>query len=248
MFWNSISKKIYFSLFFLLGTIGLQAQYDFANTYLSFGYQTGYNSFNELNAITARYEAETANVNQSFKDFKLPAGLNIAIGGFYNFTFAEIGFTQRSLRKEITFQNLEDELEQTDVKFSMNSYYFALGAGGPIGDDLILGVGGSLELGAIRGKSRTGLENNIKDISFSTQVKETDLFSSVFIKIMLGDPEATRPKFVIQPYYTFGYGTANLTPLNRALNPDSYQNDAVPLRQNIGHFGIRFTMATFISY
>ncbi len=247
MFSNFFIKKI--ALLFLLFSLTYSVHgQDFANTYLSFGYQTGYRPFEGLNAIADRYEAQTTNVNESFKNFQLPAGLNVALGGFYNFSFAEIGFTQRLQNKSTTFFNPEEILEQTDIKFSMNSYYVALGTGAPIGDDLILGVGASFELAAIRGKSRTGLSNDIKSLSFSTHIKETDLFSSIFIKIMLGDPEATRPKFIIQPYYTFGYGNVNLTPLNQALNPDTFQNDGLPLRQDIEHFGIRFTMATFISY
>lgn len=248
MLLNRIFRKVIFIGLILSTSLNLSAQYSFANTYLSFGYQVGFGSFNEMNSILDRYELSSPNIDKGFRSIQTPSGLAVSLGGYYDFAFAEIGFTQRLQTRSLTYIDLSDDIYQRDIRMSLNSYHFSLGLGGPIGDDLILGLGGSLEIGQIRGKTKETLSNDIKDLDYAIPVKETDLFSTIFIQIMLGDPEATRPKFIIQPYYTFGFGTANFTALNQAVNPDTFQNDPVPLRQNIGHFGIKLSMATFISF
>jgi hypothetical protein len=207
----------------------------FSQMFVNFeaGYNAQLGSPEGLNYIVQRYNETRNFLTEEMEPFNRMDGLAVSFCFVYG-AYIDIGFIGRSQKRFATATVNGEELKRY---LRLRNNGMSIGLGIPLLTDHVKIIPGTrLDFCFPRISSRvasdSGNEEDWEDLYTSTTT-----YVAPFLKVILGPVN-------LEPYYAFGdRKLGNIAEVNRALNPNTYDNDPPDIPFNHRGWGFRVTLS-----
>ncbi len=202
------------------------------------GFNMHFTTPNGLNYVVDRYNETRSFLEEDMQHFNNLDGFTYGIFFAAKPLLLEVGFDHRSQTRSATGFNNSNILTQRDLRIVINTLNLGLGLGDwLIQDKALIKFGGRINLGGIRVRTRVGTEENIKDEEWD------DVNSGLYMDFDIGVKIITK-YFWIEPYYTISpKNFTDVSDVNAAINPNTYQDDPAVIPLEANGFGLRLAFS-----
>lgn len=204
---------------------------------LKIGYNAHFTRPDGLNQIVDVYN-ETYNLSTDMKPFTNMDGLSYGFMVAYAPFVLDVGYNHRS-QNRFALGTINGQPAERRLRAAINSGHMGLSMALASDDGFFVTLGGRLNVGKMRVRTKVGLEDAIRDEDWE------DLYNELYMDIDVSLRFAL-PFLSIEPFYVISadqlYGDAspitfsNLAPVNESLN-NATSPDLLPLMNN--GFGVR---------
>lgn len=226
-------KKLGWVALFLLPLINGMGQFGG----LKFGYNAHFTRPEGLNQIVDLYNA-TYDLNTEMKPFTNMDGLSYGFMAALAPMVFDIGYNHRS-QNRFALGTINGQPAERRLRAAINSIHLGMSIGIASDDGYFVTLGGRLNVGKMRVRTKVGLEEAIRDQDWE------DLYNELYMDLDVSVRFAT--KFLsIEPFYVFSadqwskegssYTFNNIAAVNETLNNATGPD---PLALNNSGFGIR---------
>lgn len=234
-------RKLLTVLGIMLATVGIRAQI----SGLGFGYNVNFLSPDSLNFVIDRYNETRNFLDIEMEHVSLPKGFVLNLEGGTRGLFYQTGYNWIRQRVFAEGTDASNTLQRREVRLKMDTYHFGLGTGIARGGAAAF-LGGAIELGQLKAQTRVGPKDQVKSQKWQNAVKEFNFYLTVFGQILVGG-SGPGARLAIEPYYRFGLGKNDYSPLNAAINPNTAGGDPSPLNSALSSFGMKLMLVFLIS-
>lgn len=211
-----------------------------AQVYIYGGYGTSYPRLDNLNYVLERYNDTRNYLTSEMEPFRSLNGFSMTFGtAFVGFDFG-IGYLNRSEKRfaEGTVQGAD---YRRDLKATMNAFEMHTGGSFNVGKGGFA-IGVRLEIGQIKVKTKITENGSTSDPDWSIAMEDIHSSAGPYVRIHLG-----KSGLALEPYFMWPLFETNVADLNRAINPNTYQNDPDPLNIKPKCFGFSILLGSLFS-
>lgn len=226
-------RRIIFSTLIL--SLGLIAN---AQLYIYGGYGTSFPRLDSLNYILDRYNETRNYLTHEIEPFKTLDGFSFTMGvGFVGLDVG-LGYLNRTEKRyaEGTPGGVDF---RRDLKMSMNAFEFHSGFSVNAGSGGFA-LGARVEIGKIKVQSRIAETAQIADAEWDMIFDELHGAAGIYARIYLG-----AAGLAIEPYFMWPLFSTNVSDVNEAINPNTWQSDPEYLDIKPRGFGISIMLGAF---
>ena len=183
-----------------------------------FGYGFGFTKLTDLNYIVGRYNNTRNFLDKEMKEFNNLDGLTFNFGYLFYGIDMGMGMTFRGKKHHSTgFVNGQEF--RRDLKVTNNSFYVNIGGGGNTGDYAIFG-GLITEFGNFKVKTRSAEIDDVRKEDWIKPVEDIYCGAGLYLRFLFGNPGIAIEPYIVWPLFSYDVG-----PVNKTINPNTYQND-----------------------
>ena len=125
---------------------------------------------------------------------------------------------------------------QRDVKVRSNSFNIGLGGCGTSSFGQF-GAGVSMDFGSFKVMTRVAFPDEISATEYDKIVNELEIYSSLFLHIMVGNMGNTGIGVILRPYVQLPWFLVDVAPVNDAINSYTSSNDPWQIQTRAVVFG-----------
>ncbi len=230
-----ITVKVLLLIIFITGISNANLK---AQTYFQIGYNAGFpNGLDNLNYVINRYNETRSYLTIPMEKINFLDGFTVTMGGNFGVIFVDLGYTA-GIQRRFAEGEISNVLTRRELKVSTHVFDIDMGLC-LINKKFGVFLGGSMNIGGFSVKTRVAESTAINSEDWTKINLDGDLYFTLGLFLKFCFPN---PGFYIQPYYHFPLNSIfsnDMSDVNEALNPFTYENDPSPLDVNNGTFGVK---------
>lgn len=209
-----------------------------SQVYFQMGYNAGFpTGLDNLNFVINRYNETRSYLTDPMDKINFLDGFTVTMGGNFGLIFVDFGYTA-GIQRRFAQGEISNVLVRRELKVSTHVFDIDMGLC-LINEKVGIFLGGSMNIGGLSVQTRVAESTAINSEKWNKINNDGDLYFTLGLFLKFCFPN---PGFYIQPYYNFPLSSIfsnDMTDVNEALNPYTYENDPSPLDVNNGTFGVK---------
>lgn len=200
------------------------------------GYNFSFGGTDSLNYVVDRYNDTRSYLDKKMDHFNILDGLNLGFS-FVNYKGAfGMDLTWRGTKHSAEGTDATGMLQQRDIKVNFNTFGMTGGYVLDMGGNPLI-LGGRVDFGSFKVKTRVAPKEEIKDQDWGKAVKELTIALGVYAKLTFGNPGVyIEPYFMSIPMKVL---RPDMAQLNNAINPGTAWADPSTMRLKYATFGVK---------